>query len=78
MDKIIRELNDPPSTVGHGWLELGHYAIPRIKLDKEESKEIAKNTGFTNSQVNNLYKRFHELDKNDKGYLSQGSIIYGP
>lgn len=46
------------------------------KLDKEESKEIAKNTGFTNSQVNNLYKRFNELDKQDKGYLSQGSKDY--
>merc|ERR1712131_312836 len=48
------------------------------QLDKEESKEIAKNTGFTNSQVNNLYKRFNELDKQDKGYLSREDILLIP
>jgi len=49
-----------------------------VQLSPDESKEIAGKTGFSVAQVNKLYHRFTQLDKEDKGHLSRDDLIAIP
>jgi len=46
-----------------------------VMLQPEEVAEIQKDTGFSASQITRLYSRFHNLDKNDTGYLTRENFI---
>merc|ERR1712189_19761 len=49
-----------------------------VQLSPDESAEVAQKTGFSVAQVNKLYHRFTQLDKEDKGHLSRDDLIAIP
>jgi len=49
-----------------------------VQLSPDESAEVAGKTGFSVAQVNKLYHRFTQLDKEDKGHLSRDDLMAIP
>jgi calcineurin B family protein 1 len=49
-----------------------------VQLSQEEAKEVSDRTGFSVAQVNKLYHRFTQLDKEDKGHLSRDDLMAIP
>jgi len=49
-----------------------------VQLSPDESAEVAQKTGFSVGQVNKLYHRFTQLDKEDKGHLSRDDLMAIP
>lgn len=49
-----------------------------VQLSIDESREVAEKTGFSIAQVNKLYHRFTQLDKEDKGHLSRDDLMAIP
>ncbi len=47
-------------------------------LQKDEVQLIAKETGFSPSQIKRLYNRFTSLDKDTTGYLSKQDLLRIP
>ena len=41
----------------------------------DELRSIKKETGFTYSQVKRLFRRFHHLDKDGRGYLRKEDLM---
>ncbi|XP_067939412.1 calcineurin B homologous protein 1-like [Watersipora subatra] len=46
-----------------------------VLLQPEEVAEIQNDTGFSPSQIIRLYSRFHNLDKNNSGYLTRENLL---
>lgn len=49
-----------------------------VTLSPDESAEVAGKTGFSVAQVNKLYHRFTQLDKDQKGHLSRDDLMSIP
>ena len=49
-----------------------------LQLQQEDIEAIQEETGFNNTQIDRLYSRFSNLDKQDKGYLSREDFLRIP
>lgn len=49
-----------------------------VQLSVDDSSDIANKTGFSVAQINKLYHRFTQLDKEDKGHLSRDDLMAIP
>ena len=49
-----------------------------LQLQQEDIEAIQEETGFNNTQIDRLYNRFSNLDKQDKGYLSREDFLRIP